>query len=447
VERLERERRAPRPTPEATASPVVAAPLPADARWRERYPSIVGEDERLIHILHLIDRVSLSDSTVLIQGESGTGKELIAEAIHGHSGRASGPFIKVNCAAFVESLLLSELFGHERGAFTGAMSRRKGRFELADTGTLFLDEIGDISANTQVALLRVLQERRFERVGGTETVRVDVRLICATNRNLEEMVREGTFRLDLYYRLKGIVLELPPLRERRRDIPRLIDHFIETSRRDGGPAKRVAPDAMEWLSRYSWPGNVRELENFVRSLLLFVDSEEIGLPDVLQFEDFFADGERAEEEVVRPHEVGAGSGAESLGEVARPTGARRSPRTLLDVDPVVGTEPHEPEGPAAPPVLRREICVAPAAVAEPEVHVAEWALRDGVGLPELKRRLEVEMIRRALVEAGGNISEAARRVDMKRSRLSQIVHATPELEAVRVRLVGQNPDASAGESS
>ncbi|CAN0596161.1 unnamed protein product, partial [Laminaria digitata] len=171
--------------------------------WRERYSAIVGESPRLHQIFKVIDRVADSDTTMLLLGESGTGKELIAESIHAQSKRRNKPLIKVNCAAFVESLLMSELFGHEKGSFTGAGQQKIGRFELADGGTIFLDEIADITPQTQVALLRVLQERQFERVGGTETIDLDVRVVCATNKNLEEMVEEGTFRLDLYYRLKG----------------------------------------------------------------------------------------------------------------------------------------------------------------------------------------------------------------------------------------------------
>lgn len=450
-------------SPRSVAPP--ERPSPADAgfaAWRRRYGSIVGNDDRLIQILQLIDRVSQSDSSVLLQGESGTGKELIAEAIHRQSGRANRPFVKVNCAAFVESLLLSELFGHEKGAFTGAMSRRKGRFELADGGTLFLDEIGDISPNTQVALLRVLQERTFERVGGNETLQVNVRLICATNRNLEEMVRAGTFRLDLYYRLKGVVLELPALRDRRSDIPLLIRHFMSSSRGPSGRERRISDEALEWLARYSWPGNVRELENFTRSLLLFVDGDEIELAHVRQFEDFFADGEFAPPASAAPASGGDGP------RVARSTpsdgttlatGARR-PRTLLDLP--VPTVPENADngsthhGATSPTASSAGPAVSTAAsrgaskgnavgdayaadapdVADPAhdpVHagldeeITGW-MREGVGLPELKRRIEVEMIRRALEASGGNIAQAARAIDMKRSRLSQIVHGTPELE-------------------
>ncbi len=387
-------------------------------RWRARYERIVGEDARLIQIFRMVDRISDSDSTVLLQGESGTGKELVAEAIHRNSARAQGPFVKVNCAAFVETLLLSELFGHERGAFTGAMARKKGRFELAHGGTLFLDEIGDISPNTQVALLRVLQEHSFERVGGGEPVETDVRLICATNRNLEEMVRQGTFRLDLYYRLKGVVIELPPLRERRADIPRLVEHFCREFAAEGRRPRRFSRDAMEHLVRYSWPGNIRELENFVRSMLLFVDGDRVELANVRQFEDFFADGQFLD---------------------AAPAFFReyRTPTTTGDVPPLSAP----PAAVADPVVAGSSSPAGPVDAAleratNPEQAIASWALQQGVGLHDLKRALEVELIKQALVESGGNITHAARLLDMKRPRLSQIINGTPELEALRAELTG-----------
>src|SRR5439155_9372577 len=193
--------------------------------------------------------------TVLIRGESGTGKELLADALHELSVRRGMPLVKVNCAAMVEELLLSELFGHEKGAFTGAIRERKGRFELADGGTLFLDEIGDISPKCQVALLRVLQEREFERVGGTKTMKVDVRVICATNRDLEALIAQGRFRQDLYYRLKGVMLELPALRERLEDLPLLCAHFLERAAKERGEnAKRLADEAHALIARHDWPG-------------------------------------------------------------------------------------------------------------------------------------------------------------------------------------------------
>ncbi|MCB9527217.1 MAG: sigma 54-interacting transcriptional regulator [Myxococcales bacterium] len=269
--------------------------------WGERYPQIIGRAPTLYPVFNALDRVAGSDSMVLIRGESGTGKELVAAALHRHSPRADGPFVKVNCAAFVETLLLSELFGHEKGAFTGAISSKKGRFELADGGTLFLDEIGDISPNTQVALLRVLQEGTFERVGGAETLTVDVRVICATHRNLEQMVREGSFRADLYYRLRGIILEVPPLRERRPDIPLLVEHFL--ARRPGrkGRALRFGREALASLIAHDWPGNVRELENVVRSVALFADGDVIGLSELMELGDMFRPPD--EQALVALHEM------------------------------------------------------------------------------------------------------------------------------------------------
>jgi Nif-specific regulatory protein len=216
-----------------------------------------------------------SRSTVLLRGESGTGKEVIARALHTLSPRKEGPFIKVNCAALSESLLESELFGHEKGSFTGAVGERKGRFEMADKGTLFLDEIGDISPAFQAKLLRVLQEREFERVGGNRSIKVDVRLVCATNRNLEKMVAAGEFRADLYYRINVVSLFLPPLRERRDDIPPLIAYFIERYNKDNGRDLRVTPEALNVLVNCYWPGNVRELENCIERTATMARGESI----------------------------------------------------------------------------------------------------------------------------------------------------------------------------
>jgi len=216
-----------------------------------------------------IGRVAARPVTVLIRGETGTGKELIARAIYQHSPRAKAPFIAINCAAIPENLLESELFGHERGAFTGADQRRIGRFEQANKGTLFLDEIGDLPPNTQVKLLRVLQQQTFQRVGGVEAISVDVRIIAATHRNLEEMIREGKFREDLFHRLNVVCLQLPPLRERREDIPILVQHFLHKYSGDFGvETPTISSDSMAVLQADSWPGNVRELENVTRRLLL-----------------------------------------------------------------------------------------------------------------------------------------------------------------------------------
>ena len=243
-----------------------------DARRRESNlgPEIVGRSKRLHEALELARRVAPTRCTVLVRGESGTGKELLAEAIHRASGRRGRPLVRVSCAALVESLLLSELFGHERGAFTGATERRLGRFELADGGTLFLDEVGELSPTVQAALLRVLQDRTFERVGGAESITVDVRVIAATHRDLEAMVEEGTFRADLYYRLHEVGIELPPLRERRDDVPLLVDHVLRRLACEQGVESKVAsPAAMRFLQQHDWPGNVRQLENVVQSAALF----------------------------------------------------------------------------------------------------------------------------------------------------------------------------------
>mgnify|MGYP006292573211 CR=1 FL=1 len=235
--------------------------------------NIIGTSAAMQEVFSLLAQVAASEATVLIRGESGTGKELIAHAIHYNSGRSEGPFVKVNCSALPETVIESELFGHEKGAFTGAVQTRKGRFELADGGTIFLDEIGDLSTPLQVKLLRVLQEREFERVGGNRTQRVNVRVVTATNRNLEEMIERGEFREDLYYRLAVFPIHIPPLRERNSDITLLADHFAEKySKKNGKRIYRISTPAIELLSSYHWPGNVRELENCIeRAVLLSTD--------------------------------------------------------------------------------------------------------------------------------------------------------------------------------
>jgi DNA-binding NtrC family response regulator len=223
-----------------------------------------AESPAMRETLDMVARVAPSRSTVLVRGESGTGKELVARALHQHSDRADGPFIAVSCAALSETLLESELFGHEKNAFTGAVNEKKGRFELAHGGTLFLDEIGDIPAPVQIKLLRVLQQREFERVGGTKTIKVDVRLVAATNADLELLIKESKFREDLYYRLQVIQITLPPLRERTEDIPLLVKEFLKRFNEENGRnIAGVDPDAMSALETYYWPGNVRELENVV----------------------------------------------------------------------------------------------------------------------------------------------------------------------------------------
>jgi len=245
-----------------------------------RAPNIVGESAAINKVFSLVERISASDSTVLILGESGTGKELVATALHYQSNRKGKPLIKVNCAALPEGLIESELFGHEKGAFTGAVRRKPGRFELANGGTIFLDEIGDVPLSTQSKILRVIQERQFERIGGTTTMTVDVRIIAATNRNLEEEVRVGRFREDLYYRLNVIPLVLPPLRERREDIPGLIEFFMEKYRKKLSKNVRLSGETVEALLSYDYPGNVRELENAIERCVTLSGSNVIGKEDL-----------------------------------------------------------------------------------------------------------------------------------------------------------------------
>jgi DNA-binding NtrC family response regulator len=250
---------------------------------------LVGRSVAMQHLREAIQQVAATDATVLIIGESGTGKELVAQAIHYGGPRAERPLVKVSCAALPEGLLESELFGHERGAFTGARDRRKGRFELAHGGTLFLDEVGDLSPPTQAKLLRVLQEREFERVGGSETIRVDVRLVAATNRDLEDLVAEGIFREDLYYRLNVVPLRVPPLRERVEDVPVLVAHFLRAfAERWAKPVPAVSPEALALLCRHGWPGNVRELQHAVESMLVFSKGDPVtaaDLPATIRGED------------------------------------------------------------------------------------------------------------------------------------------------------------------
>jgi Nif-specific regulatory protein len=262
------------------------AQLRSELHQRYDFSNMVGTSGPMRHLYEQMARVAGSTTTVLVRGESGTGKELIARAIHHYSSRSKEPFITVNCAALPETLVESELFGHERGAFTGAENRKKGRFELANGGTIFLDEIGELSLTIQVKLLRVLQEREFERVGGTEPVRVDVRVIAATNRDLEKALAEGAFREDLYYRLNVFPIFIPPLRQRKSDVLLLADHFVDKyARGHGKTIKRISTSAIDLLACYHWPGNVRELENTIERAVLLADGEVVHghhLPPTLQ---------------------------------------------------------------------------------------------------------------------------------------------------------------------
>src|ERR1700704_4941514 len=245
------------------------------------HPNIVARSAKMQEVLAIVERVAPTNSTVLLGGESGVGKDLIARAIHEKSRRAAGPFIKINSTAIPENLLESELFGYEKGAFTGATASKPGKFELADKGTLFLDEIGDVPPAIQVKLLRVLQEREFERLGGTRTVKVDVRLIAATNRDLRAALEEGTFREDLYYRLNVVPIDIAPLRERREDIPDLAGHFLERFNRDNGKQiGQITPEAVNNLMEYHWPGNVRQLENTIERSVALATGSVIDAADI-----------------------------------------------------------------------------------------------------------------------------------------------------------------------
>ena len=258
------------------------------------FANYIGKSGKVVDVLALASKAADSSATVLVRGESGTGKEVIAEGIHYASKRRRGPFIRVNCGAIPGTLLESELFGHEKGAFTGALKRKLGKFELANHGTILLDEIAEMNKSMQVKLLRVLQQKEFDRVGGEETIHVDVRVIAATNRDLEDMVKKGEFREDLYYRLNVIPIILPPLRERVDDIPLLVEHFLEKISAESGKAVRgITPEAMNLLMHYRWPGNVRELENVMERVITLMDQETItvsALPSYIK-------GDAAEQEM------------------------------------------------------------------------------------------------------------------------------------------------------
>jgi DNA-binding NtrC family response regulator len=256
--------------------------LRAQVVRRYAFHNLIGKSPSMQEIYTKIEQVADSRTTVLITGESGTGKELVAKALHYNSGRRERPFIALNCAALPETLIESELFGHEKGSFTDATARRVGQFELANTGTLFLDEIGDLSAMTQAKLLRVLQEREFTRVGGVQSIKVDVRIVTATNQNLEELVRKGQFREDLYYRINVIALYLPPLRERGEDVPLLAKHFLaKRIEEDNRPSQEFSKDALDLLSRYPWPGNVREMENIIEQAFIWSKGSDTITPEHL----------------------------------------------------------------------------------------------------------------------------------------------------------------------
>ena len=398
-------------TPPGSLPPASLPPAGLTSLSRE----LVGETPVMRALVGAIGKVARSRSTVLVYGESGTGKELVAEALHRASERASGPLVVVNCAALVETLLLSELFGHEKGAFTGAASRRRGRFELASGGTLFLDEIGDISARTQVALLRVLQESTFERVGGVQPIRVDTRVVCATHRNLRAMVERGDFREDLYYRLRGITLEVPPLRARLADIPRIADNLLRRIAGERGePMKTLSSSALELLLRHVWPGNVRELENALRVASLFADGLMITAEDLAaNVDDLGLVAQRPGPSPTTPQSTPrvalTGSGSGSMAAVAPPSSGAASvsaPSGSLSELPPDGDEDD-----------------APLPASEADATAVAYAQVRGAGrsLADVKRQIERDCIARALAETRGNITRAAQLLGMKRPRLSQLV--------------------------
>lgn len=253
----------------------------AQLKTRARYDRIIGKSQKMVELMEIVNQVAPTKASVLITGESGVGKELVADAIHELSNRNKGPFIKVHCAALTSSLLESELFGHEKGSFTGAVKEKKGRFELADGGTIFLDEIGEIDAQTQVKLLRVLQEKQFERVGGEKPITVDVRIVCATNRDLAKEIEKGNFRGDLYYRLNVVHLEVPPLRERKDDIPLLMASFLQQFNQENGRSiEAFSAQARRAMLNYDWPGNIRELRNCIESAVVLARSTVIEVEDL-----------------------------------------------------------------------------------------------------------------------------------------------------------------------
>lgn len=413
-------------------APVIAA-VARKPEWDTRYPDLVGRSPTLHRVLDRLDRLARTvQSTVLVRGESGTGKELVAAAIHRQSDRKNAPFVRVNCAALVETLLMSELFGHEKGSFTGALARKIGRFELARGGTIFLDEIGDISPKTQVSLLRVLQERQFERVGGTQTITTDAVVVCATHRDLEEMVRQGGFREDLYYRLKGVVVEVPALRDRPDDIPLLVAAFLEKARHELGRApRRLTPAAADILGRYRWPGNIRELQNVIRSVALFCESDTIDVDDLAEFPELFTN-------------LSSVPMAAAAGRASRPAVVVEAGRGsfIAEAPPVppLPTEPVRVARPAAPPASTPSPWPSTGSTDTQDVLRRVGEDSEGLALGDLKRRLEFEAIANAIRQTGGNVTRAAALLKMKRPRLSQIINGNPELRAVKEGLRAGDDD-------
>ena len=366
-------------------APRTALYPPSDTEAQGKY-GLVGQSGEMHAIFSIIERVADTPSTVLITGESGTGKELVAKALHEHSGRVQGPFIKINCAAIPKTLMESELFGYEKGAFTGATSSKPGRFELADGGTLFLDEIGEIPVEMQVKLLRAIQESEFERVGGLKTIKVDVRLITATNRDLEHEIQRGNFREDLYYRLNVVPLQIPPLRKRAGDIPLLVAHIVKKfNERLKKTITGVDDDALAALEGHAWPGNIRELENVLERTILFCKGDRISRTD-LQLAGGAAEAPAVARTATGPGGAGAGAG----GGVPATGGVPGAVPGGPDDDP---DDDAGDDGPA-------EI---------------SGSLKDIVRAET--SRVERELIVKALDETGGNVTQAARLLKISRKSL------------------------------
>jgi DNA-binding NtrC family response regulator len=423
----------PAPPPSAPASPSLSGP----GASRKGF-DIVGDSEALKRLFRLIDKVARTDSTVLVQGESGTGKELIARAIHYASPRRDMPLVPVNCGAIPEELLETELFGHEKGAFTGALRDRVGRFEIANGGTIFLDEIGDMSPKLQVKLLRVLQEREFERVGGDRTIEVDIRVITATHVDLQRAVSDGRFREDLYYRLNVIPVTVPPLRERKEDIPRLVDFFLK--RHEGGKGLSLSPEAMELLVLHDWPGNIRELENLVERMVILADGP------ILTVDDLPARFRRDKGGVIATGGYGGFAsflerGAQPAPTEPRKSGPKDNPRQTGDA-PQDGkaSEPHpkdasavSPKGgtPTENPVTNQganpAAAAGGAAKGPPSLSPAQLAIvapllgfpKGGVDLNRLTRDYEAQLIAAALGAAGGLKVQTAKLLGINRTTLQE----------------------------
>jgi DNA-binding NtrC family response regulator len=375
------------------------------------FGQLVGNSQVLKTALSRAEQVARTHATVLLRGESGTGKELVAHAIHINSLREGKPFVRVNCAALASGVLESELFGHERGAFTGAVARKPGRFELADGGTLFLDEIGDLPMEVQVKLLRVLQERTFERVGGTETLRVDVRIISATHRNLEALVAEGKFREDLYYRLNVFPIVLPPLRERLGDVPLLCQHFLHKWRHhSSGRVTGIEPGALEMLTQYSFPGNVRELENLIERALILAQNPEIRVSDL----EFSRPQSRKAPTLAAPSPSppvvkAAESGPmpmpmPQMGPMPMPMPMGSQPTSNAQVAPASGM----------PTAALSDVS---AAAPGPSAQVAAPASGGGRSLADRLHDQERTEILAAIEQSEGNIAAAARQLGINRSTL------------------------------